>query len=253
MLEYFLNKRNGKVTLLQIQKLAGFLNFLCKCIVPGRAFVRRLYSMVISEKKLLPHHHVRITEDVRMDLQIWKKFLLQPEIFSRPFLSCIERTAEDIDMYSDVSGSLEKGAGAYCGAEWTVCKWDKACMESQKSSIEYLELYGVTIAVLLWIRKFKNSTIQLHCDNESVCKMIKRSSSRCKNCMVLIRLIVLECMIQNVDLSAEWVSTQDNGKADALSRLEFQRFRTLAKGNMNTWPERLPEAIWPINKIWIEN
>ena len=36
MLEYFMNKRDSKVTVLEVQRLAGFLNFLCKAIVPGR-------------------------------------------------------------------------------------------------------------------------------------------------------------------------------------------------------------------------
>ena len=69
--------------------------------------------------------------------------------------------------------------------------------------------------------------------------------------MVLIRIIVLECMNHNVDLSAEWVSTQDNGKADALSRLDLHRFRRLGKGRMDIWPQKMPEIIWPIQKIWI--
>ena len=92
----------------------------------------------------------------------------------------------------------------------------------------------------------------LHCDNESVCKMINKSSSSCKNCMVLIRLIVLECLIWNVDLSAEWVATGDNGKADAISRLEFDRFRTLGP-DMSENPVHVPEALWPIEKIWLKN
>ena len=248
MVEYFLNKRNSKVTVLQIQRLAGFLNFLCKCIVPGRAFVRRLYSLVIAEGKLLPHHHVRITEEVRLDMKIWKQFLTMPEVFSRHFLSCVVKAAKDIDMYSDASGCIQKGAGAYCGANWTVCKWHKDWKIQEKPSIEYLELYAVATAVLLWIKNFKNSTIMLHCDNRSVCRMINKSSTKCKNCMVLIRIIVLECIIQNVDLSAEWLSTKDNGKADALSRLEFPRFRDLAKGTMNIWPDRMPSNIWPVQK-----
>ena len=69
--------------------------------------------------------------------------------------------------------------------------------------------------------------------------------------MVLLRFIVLECMVQNLKLSADWVSTQDNGKADALSRLQFKRFRSLGKGKMDLWPERLPQQIWPIHRIWI--
>ena len=34
MIEYILNKRNAKVTVHQVQKLTGFFNFLCKCIIP---------------------------------------------------------------------------------------------------------------------------------------------------------------------------------------------------------------------------
>ena len=70
--------------------------------------------------------------------------------------------------------------------------------------------------------------------------------------MVLIRIIVLECLIQNVDLSAEWVSTGDNGKADALSRLQFKRFRKLGP-NMDLEPVALPNDLWPISKIWLKS
>ena len=109
----------------------------------------------------------------------------------------------------------------------------------------------MAVGVKLWINKFPNSTLLLHCDNDSVCKMINKSTTSCKNCMVLIRFIVLECLIHNVDLTAEWVSTGDNGKADALSRLEFGRFRTLGPF-MNDQPVSLPEDLWPITKIWLK-
>ena len=42
-------KRPGKphkMKFLQLQKICGFLNFLCRAIVPGRAFMRRLYSKI---------------------------------------------------------------------------------------------------------------------------------------------------------------------------------------------------------------
>ena len=181
-----------------------------------------------------------------------EEFLLQPTIFSRPFLDFKVKTAKDVGMYSDASGSMVKGAGAYCESAWTVCQWNKEWMQKAEPSIEYLELYGVTMGVLLWLKQFKNSTLKLHCDNESVCRMINNSSATCKNCMVLIRIIVLECLNQNVHLSAEWLSTKENGMADALSRLQFKQFRKLAKGKMDLWPTKLPEEIWPIQKIWIK-
>ena len=250
MVAYMLDKRNKKITLLKLQQLTGFLNFLCKCIVPGRAFVRRLYSLA-SNDKLLPHYHIRINEECRMDMEIWKKFLDDPFIFSRPFMDCFQQSAEDVDMYSDASGCVTKGFGAYCGPAWTYAQWNGTWMKQANPSIEYLELYAVTIGVLLWIGQFKNSRILLHCDNSSVCEMINNCTSGCKNCMVLIRLMVLECLRHNVKLTAEWVSTGDNGKADALSRFEFQRFRRLGK-NMNEDMTPLPLEIWRIWKIWIK-
>ena len=60
--------------------------------------------------------------------------------------------------------------------------------------------------------------------------------------MVLIRFIVLGCLIHNVNLSAEWVATGDNGKADALCALEFDRFRDL-RPDMNELPDELPREL----------
>ena len=202
LLDKVLNKKNKKITMEQLQKLTGFLNFLCKCVVPGRTFLRRLYNLGANDK-LFPHHHIRNTAECRMDMEIWKRFLSQPLIYCRPFLDCFEQTAEDIDMYSDASGSSSKGFGAYCGNNWIALAWDYEWFVAEQPSIGYLELYAVAVAVLTWIMKFKNSSILLHCDNDSVCKMINKSTSGCKNCMVLLRVIVLECLIHNVHVQAE--------------------------------------------------
>ena len=69
--------------------------------------------------------------------------------------------------------------------------------------------------------------------------MINKSSTGCRNYIVLIRLIVLECLRHNVNVTAKWVSTGDNGKADALSRLEFERFRSLGP-QINDEPASMP-------------
>ena len=116
MVMFFLNKVNRKVTVLQVQKLCGFLNFLCRCVVPGRAFLTHLYSMAPS--KLKPHHHIRISQENRVDLEVWQIFLSNLAIYCRPFMDFQPHTAEEIDMYSDASRHFEKGFGAYCGSHW---------------------------------------------------------------------------------------------------------------------------------------
>ena len=66
---------------------------------------------------------------------------------------------------------------------------------------------------------------------------------------MLIRMIVLECLIHNVRVYAKYVPTDENGKADALSRLDMERFRDLGPG-MNTWPCKMSDQLWPVEKVW---
>ena len=139
MVEFFLNKKNKKVTVLQVQRLCGYLNFLARAVIPGRTFIRRLYSMAPSQLK--QHHHMRVKQEHRMDLEIWRNFLNFPSIFCRPFMDSTSfSTAEDIDMYSDASGNFRSGgAGAYCGRNWAFVKWNTMFMCRHKPSIEYME------------------------------------------------------------------------------------------------------------------
>ena len=64
-----LNNKSKKVTLHQLQKICGFLNFLGRCIIPGRAFTRRLY-IYTADDKLKPHHHIRVNAEMRSDLEM---------------------------------------------------------------------------------------------------------------------------------------------------------------------------------------
>ena len=154
---------------------------------------------------LKQHHHIKITQEHKLDLATWKFFLSQPAVFSRGFIKPEIHTAKMIDMYSDASRNFKLGIGAYCGPEWSYGKWDEEFCNKVEPSIEYLELFGVTVAVLNWLKLFKNSKIVLFCDNEAVVHMINNSSSRCKNCMVLIRIIVLESLVCNTRVFARYV------------------------------------------------
>ena len=84
--------------------------------------------------------------------------------------------------------------------------------------------------------------------------MIRNSSSSCKNCMVLIRLIVLECLTWNVRLFCKHVRTEDNYFADALSRgsdgpvLEGKQGKR--KGVFNNYPDQIPYQLTDLNSLW---
>ena len=173
-----------------------------------------------------------------------------PEAFCRPFNDPTPLTADDVHMYSDASRSWVKGFGAICDKSWQFSRWDTDLVREVQPSIEYLELFAVCSAVLTWLHRFKNRQIYLYCDNESVCKMINRSSNRCKNCMVLIRLITLHSLKYNTRVFARWIKSKLNGPSDTLSRLQLQRFWSLMADDTDSFMTPIPEELWSMAKIW---
>ena len=261
LVQEILSKRT--VTVHRIQQLCGFLNFLCRCILPGRAFTRRLYALTQTKTKstgqvktLLPHHHITVTREAKMDLRIWLSFLQNQQVFCRPFLDCINTIdAQDIMFYTDSTANPDLGMGGICGPNWFIQRWNSQFIKQNNPSIQYLELYAVTTGILLWIRNFSNSQRIIYCDNQSAMNMINASSSSCKNCMVLIRIIVLECMMRNVKLTCHHVKSEHNVFTDSLSRGDIITFYSeirKSKLKINAEPDAIPEQIWPMEKIWLD-
>ena len=219
-------------------------------MVPGRVFLRKLHK---SDKqgKIKPHHHIGISKENKLDLLVWKHFLEFPDVYNRPFLDHGELRADQIDMYLDSSRNFRLGFGAFCQNEWTYGQWNADFLNRAQPSIEYLELFAVTIAVLNWIKKFKNKRVILFCDNESVMYMLYNTTSSCPNCMHLLRIIVLEGLIHNVRIFARHVRSKSNQKADALSCLNIPRFRKCGGDKMDALPTRIPQVVWPLEKIWL--
>ena len=252
MITYLLDKRSRKATVHEMQELCGFLNFLGKAIVPGRAFTRRLYAFAKGKTNLKPFHHVKITPEMRSDMNTWLQFLHNPAAYYRPFADfSITRKAIDIDFYTDASKNPKLGFGGKCGNSYFFQKWDANVIHKIDPSIGYLELYSAVTGILLWGKNFKNSRIQIYCDNQSACFMINDTTSNCKNCMVLIRILVSYCLVHNLRVFAEYVETSKNIIADSLSRLQFRRFHRHAPLTMDKYPTAIPDDLWPMTKAWM--
>ena len=247
-----------KVTVKTIQKLCGYLNFLCRCVVPGRAFLRRLYSctgQTLSKNTVLPsHYHIRVKAELRQDLKTWLVFLSHPEVFCRPFMDLDDVLhADQVRFYTDSSGNSSLGMGGICDNSWMIQMWDSLFIKKVKPSIAYLELYALTAAVLVWLKRFKNRRIVIFCDNISVVQMINASSSSCKQCMTLIRMITLECLFQNVRIYAKYIKSAENIFADLLSCNQVAKFKLTAEKmvwKFDPKPTQIPEALWPMEKVW---
>ena len=125
-------------------------------------------------------------------------------------------------------------------------------MNQAEPSIKYLELYAIMTGVLLWLDRFPNWTVVLFCDNQSVVHMINGSASSCKNYMVLIRLIILQSMKVNTVVKARFIRSKENSKADTISRHKFNLYHKLANFKSSKLPEKVPDLLWPMHKIWMK-
>ena len=74
-------KSSRTVTIKEVQKLTGLLNFLNRAIVPRRVFTRRMYAKIETTnaqgRKLKSHHHVTVDKEFKKDMHIWELFLEQ--------------------------------------------------------------------------------------------------------------------------------------------------------------------------------
>ena len=252
MIHYVLDKPSKKLRLEQLQKLCGFLNFLCKAIVPGRAFTRRLYSFGAGLTK--KNHHLKIKGEMKSDLRLWLTFLSSPRNFSHPFFHFNQLlTATDIHFMTDASKNKDFGCGGVCGTDWFIMQWETGFIKKYDPSIAFLELFALTVGILAWIRQFKNMKLVLFCDNMSVVHMINTTSSSCKFCMKLIRIIVLELIQSNTHVTCRHIPTKQNIFADNLSRMRYDKFRLEGRKRgikFNGRMTEIQEILLPIEKFF---
>ena len=208
----------------------------------------------LEESKLHDYHHVKIDQEFKMDCKVWLSFLEADmmSVVARPFVDLNEdRQLTELKFFSDASLNGNLGFGARFQKEWTYGKWPEKFIEECSPSIEFVELFGLTVAVFIWAKKLKDSRSVVFCDNESVVHMINNTSSSCCQCMKLIRAIVLKGLQHNFRIFAKHVRSEDNEIADSLSRLQFTRFgKLMKKFHLRVVPEPLLEVLWPVTKIW---
>ena len=249
MLRWISNKKSATVK--EIQSLSGYLNFLNKAIVPGRAFTRRMYA-AYDTTKMKQHHHVKISEEFRGDCRMWTRFIVDHESVAlcRPFSDTLKvQLAHELNFYTDASGVI--GYGCSFNERWIQGFWCKKFMSKYKPSIQYLELYALCVALMAWGHLLTNAKYVIFCDNKAVRDMVNHTTSGCKNSMVLIRLIAINNLIFNRRILVKYVETKKNSVADALSRGDFAKFWRL-KPAANKSPDNTPQSLWPLDKIWIQ-
>ena len=228
------------ITLRNLQSILGHLNFACRVVVPGRAFLRRAYALTHKVDK--PFHHIKMTKEVKDDFLLWLDFLqsYNGKTFFR--LDAVH-TDEALRLFTDSSGSI--GYGAVFGNHWLHGIWPS---EWEGFDITFLELYPIVLAAHLWGTRFSNQTVEFHTDNMALVSILNKSSSKKPHIMTLVRALVLAMLKYNFTFYAIHVPGVENILADALSRQQMERFRE-SHPSANIFPESIPPHLKPGN-LW---
>ena len=227
-----------KCTLKELQSLIGSLNFLCRAIRPGRAYLRRLVDA--TKGITVSHFYVSVTKEMKADLRMWKCFLTGfnglvfwlPKAWDNNF---------DFEIFTDAAGKL--GWGAICGTQWTFGKWSEKVVTDYE--IPFKELFPIVLSCVLWGYKFKNRKVLFLCDNAAVVDIINKLSSTDPNIMILVRYLALITMKYNILFRGRHIEGVNNPISDSLSRLNLQKFRQLAPQ-----ADRMPLDIPPDFKMF---
>ena len=235
----------NKTTLKELQSLLGLLNFVCLVIFPGRCFLRRLFAL--TKKASQPTHFIRLTQEAKLDLEAWLVFL---DEFNGITLLRQRRWLSSAKLHLFTDAATSVGYGAVLGNDWVAGLWPGTW---KSFHITIMELYPIVLAVELWSARLSNCSIIFHCDNMAVCHIINSHSSKDPIVMILVRRLVVASMKFNILFHGLHIPGLLNPLADALSRQDLDKARSLAPSLAAAAtpvpPSLLPEGILE-RKFW---
>ena len=259
LLNWVISKR--KVMVRFTQQLAGVLNFLAKAIIPGRTFICSMYRKIHTRnskgEELKQYHHIMVDKEFVNDSRVWKEFLdqetLNKTLICRPFSDLSNQTKGVIlNFYSDASMAR---MGVLFGHRWIAVVWDPVFLAQESPGIDFLELYALVVAVLLWghLPQLQNSKVTIFCDNQIVQSNVNLMTAGSRQSLKLLRLLALDNLHFNRKVKVIYVKSKLNVLADAISRLDFKRFKQSVAWNMDKHPTPIREDLWPLLKIWFDS
>lgn len=209
-------RRSG--TKRELLSLIGKLVFLARVIKPGRTFLRRLFDMSSSVSSL--HHKVTLTLGAMEDIR-WLCYVSVHWNRKSAFYDQVWTRSDVLQLATDASNW---GFGGVFSSSWFIERFSSA---ERQRPIAWRELLALVWACALWGPRLVNKRLIILCDNQSVVYSVNKGASKNHDMMVLVRLLYHITVEYNFDCRLSYINTVDNNAADALSRGDIQRFRSV--------------------------
>ena len=218
----------------KLLRLVGKLAFAARVVRSGRAFIGRLIGLSKSVRPL--HHHLRLSQPARRDIEWWQKCL---ESHNGVSTLRVDWSGQSVlHVYSDASGT---GFGALLEEEWFAMTYTGAMAPLLAQSINWRELHVAVKSIATWGPRLAGRYVIFHIDNSAAGCIISRMYSPIPDLMELLRQWALLVEHHSVQVRVEYISTHDNLLADLLSRGDLNRFAGLhGPPSSQIWPAPIP-------------
>ena len=90
-------------------------------------------------------------------------------------------------------------------------------------TIVHLEMFNVLLALRVWGREWRHSSVKYFCDNHSVVQVVRTGKTRDPLLALCIRNIWLQAAVYDINLVIEHIAGKDNRIADTLSHIHSTR------------------------------
>lgn len=205
----------------ELLSLIGKLTFLSRVVTSGRSFVRRMIEL--SKQAAHLHYKLTLDSEFREDLRWWLAYLPKwngVSLFKDQYWS----SNINLHLFTDASNL---GIGAYFRGAWFLEPFMGENAKHATRSINWREMYALVKAAAVWGKDLANKKVLFHSDNMTVVSVLQSGTSKNGELMKLVRGLFYICAKNNFECSATYISTKENSVADALSRLDMVRFRSL--------------------------
>ena len=191
------------------QKLAGLLNFACRCVKSGRVYLSRILNFL---RTLSKNGVKKVPISVKKDVQWWVDLA---HLFNGvSLITEVDWTAPDALLSSD---SCLTGGGAFFNGYFTHWEYPKEIV-NLKLDINQLECLMVVLTIKLWGKYLTRKKLVLNCDNQVTCFAINSGASRNQVIQHCLRELHKWLVVYHCELKVQYLKGSDNRISDSLSR-----------------------------------
>lgn len=195
----------------EMQSLIGKLQFIAKCVRPGRIFILRLLNWM---KSMTDFEYRRLDDHARMDIKWWYELL--PQFSGESVLWHLQVEHIDSEISSD---SCLDACGAHTEQFYFHAQFPASVMD-ETSHISQREILTIAVSLKMFGHLIYGKKIIFWCDNQASVECINNGRAHDTYMQKVLREIAYLSTKGNFWIRARFLDTKSNRPADILSRWE---------------------------------